>query len=246
MVVAITYAVADIHGRFDLLLRAVELVAEDVVARGRPSFKIVFLGDYVDRGPESCHVLTFLRTMQGDVKTPVVCLKGNHEDIMIQTVTSRVPDTAWWSGNGGEATMRSYGLPMPRDFKHDFCRTGEQREGLARLTDDARWVDALPLWHEDEHRVYVHAGVPDETRALGSQDPHQLIWMRYPGGDRGGADYGWRGKHVVHGHHAHNGPMRLACRTDLDGRAWALGKLYIGVFDDEKAGGPVDVLVAEG
>ena len=49
----------------------------------------------------------------------------------------------------------------------------------------------------------------------------------------------------MHGHHAHSAPMRLAHRTDLDGRAWAFGKLYVGVFDDEKPGGPVDVLVAE-
>jgi hypothetical protein len=64
------------------------------------------------------------------------------------------------------------------------------------------------------------------------------MWMRYPGGDRGGADYGWRGKHVVHGHDSHSAPLRLAHRTDLDGRAWALGKLYVGVFDDERAGVP--------
>jgi hypothetical protein len=43
--------------------------------------------------------------------------------------------------------------------------------------------------------------------------------MRYLGGDRGGADYGWRGKHVVHGHDSHSAPLRLVCRTDLDGRA---------------------------
>jgi serine/threonine protein phosphatase 1 len=245
MVLAITYAVPDIHGRFDLTLAAVDLIAADVAARGRPPFKIVFLGDYVDRGPESAQVVELLRTMQRDATTKVIVLRGNHEDIMVQTVTSRVPDTAWWYGNGGDATMRSYGLPTPRDFKHDFCRTGEQREGLARLMDDARWLDALPLWYEDEHRVYVHAGIPDEQLPLERQDPHQLMWMRYPGGDRGGADYGWKNKHVVHGHHPHNAPMRLAHRTDLDGHAWVLGKLLVGVFDDEKEGGPVDVLVAE-
>jgi hypothetical protein len=141
--------------------------------------------------------------------------------------------------------MRSYGLPTPKDFSHGFCRTDEQREGLERLMDDARWVDALPLWHEDKHRIYVHAGIPDEQLALEMQDPQQLLWMRYPGGDRGGADYGWRGKHVVHGHHPHNAPMRLAHRTDLDGEAWRTRRLHVGVFDDEKEGGPVDVLVAE-
>jgi serine/threonine protein phosphatase 1 len=240
---AITYAISDIHGRSDLLVKAVELVAEDVVARGRPPFKIVFLGDYVDRGPDSAQVVRLLRTMQRDVKTPVVCLKGNHEDIMVQTVTSRVPDTAWWYGNGGDATMRSYGLLPVKRFNSDLLDPADER--VKRLTDDARWLDALPIWHEDEQRIYVHAGIPDEQRDLERQDPHQLIWMRYPGGDRGGADYGWRGRHVVHGHQPHSAPMRLAHRTDLDGRAWALDKLYVGVFEDEKAGGPVDVLVAE-
>jgi serine/threonine protein phosphatase 1 len=183
--------------------------------------------------------------MESEAATRVIILRGNHDHLMVQTVTSRVPDTAWWSGNGGDATMRSYGLPMPRDFKHDFCRMGEQRQGLERLMDDARWADALPLWHQDAHRVYVHAGIPDEQLDLERQAPHQLIWMRYPGGDRGGADYGWRGRHVVHGHQPHSAPMRLAHRTDLDGEAWRTGRLHVGVFDDEKEGGPVDVLVAE-
>jgi serine/threonine protein phosphatase 1 len=101
--------------------------------------------------------------------------------------------------------MKSYGLPTPRDFAHGCCRTDEQREGLERLMDDARWVDALPLWHEDAHRVYVHAGVPDEQLDLEWQDPQQLLWMRYPGRRQGrGADYGWRGRHVVHGHQPHS------------------------------------------
>lgn len=70
--------------------------------------------------------------------------------------------------------------------------------------------------------------------------------MRYPGGDRGGADYGWRGKHIVHGHDLHSAPIRLAHRTNLDGRAWSFGKPYVGVFEDQKAVGLVDISVAEG
>jgi serine/threonine protein phosphatase 1 len=59
---AITYAIPDIHGGLGLLVKAVEVVGEDVAARSRPPFKIVFLGDYVDRGPESAQVLKLLRT----------------------------------------------------------------------------------------------------------------------------------------------------------------------------------------
>jgi len=86
---AITYAIPDIHGRLDLLVRAMELIAEDVAARGRPPFKTVFLGDFIDRGPASAQVIALVRTMQREAGKRVVALRGNHEEIVVQTVTSR-------------------------------------------------------------------------------------------------------------------------------------------------------------
>src|SRR5580658_5337056 len=77
-----TYAVGDVHGRLDLLRLAIEAISEHV---GDGPFRVVFLGDYVDRGPESRGVIEQLIDLQRD--WPVVCLKGNHEELMLHAVT---------------------------------------------------------------------------------------------------------------------------------------------------------------
>ena len=101
------------------------------------------------------------------------------------------------------------------------------------MKDHAAWFESLPRVHSDAHRVYVHAGVlPME--ALEKQPESITQWFRYPSG----IDVGWRDKHVVHGHTP--GVLQLANRTCLDG-----GKtLCCGVFDDDVAGGPVEMLWA--
>ena len=99
---------------------------------------------------------------------------------------------------------------------------------------------ALPLMHR--HRVYVHAGV-DPDLPLAAQDPDQLLWKIYKGPDQRG--HGTR--HVVHGHHQfRDGPVTIEGRTNLDTQAWYTGRLVIGVFDDEVAGGPVSLLEVHG
>src|SRR5262249_61456530 len=99
-----------------------------------------------------------------------------------------------------------------------------------------------PLMHVDRHRVYVHAGV-DPDLPLAAQDPEQLLWKIYKAPDQRG--HGTR--HVVHGHHQNkDGPVTTEGRTNLDTQAWYTGRLVIGVFDDEVAGGPVSLLEVHG
>ena len=213
----LTFAVADLHGRYDLLDAA--LVAIEARAAAGT---IVFLGDYVDRGPDGAGVLD--RLMAGP--TPGwrwICLKGNHEAIM--ALALRNPDRLdWWIENGGETTVASY-----RD----------RREMIARHLP---WIETLPAIHIDPHRVFVHAGV-DPAIPLDRQPDKTLLWKRYQAGAGGG--HGER--HVVHGHSpAVDGPLRFAGRTDLDTLAWKTGRLVIGVFDDATPGGPVELIEIRG
>jgi serine/threonine protein phosphatase 1 len=97
-----TYAIADLHGRFDLLEMALARITE----RAEPPATVVTLGDYVDRGPDSRKIIE--RLMAGLEGWRLICLKGNHEDIMWQTCR-RLPDVDWWLTNGGGATLISYG-----------------------------------------------------------------------------------------------------------------------------------------
>jgi serine/threonine protein phosphatase 1 len=211
----LTYVIADLHGRFDLLQAALDTIAEH--ARGRP-FKIVTLGDYVDRGPQSRQVIGRLMAAQA-AGMNLICLKGNHEYMMHRALTrswfasaSRARCLSWWKHNGGDSTLASYGSEVP--------------------SNHLRWMKNLPTIHVDEHRIFVHAGV-DPTRTLDEQTDEFLLWHRYAEG----ADIGHGKRHVVHGHTPNpQGPEQLSRRTNLDTLAWNTGRLVIAVFDDHTPG----------
>jgi serine/threonine protein phosphatase 1 len=220
---SLTYAIADLHGRFDLLQDAFAKIGDYASAPGT----VVTMGDYVDRGPRSNEVIERLMLGVSD-GWKLVCLKGNHEDIMLQAL--RDPSKmGWWQQNGGGQTLASYGGMT--DIGH------------------VQWIDDLPLYHEDARRVFVHAWA-HPTMPLSEQRTLQcyhgepaLFWTLYRDDDHGGH----LGKHVVHGHHQHaHGPIRMKDRTNLDTFAWATGRLVIGVFDDDKAGGPIDFIEIKG
>lgn len=206
-----TFAIADLHGRFDLMEKALARIEESYHTGG----KVVFLGDYVDRGPASKQVLD--RLIAGPPKGwKWVTLKGNHEDMMVGCCNG--PDLSWWLGNGGAQTLESYGGAIPDEH--------------------LEWAKNLPMIHADKHRVFVHAGV-EPSRPLDAQSEAVLLWMRYPQN----ADIPYPGLHIVHGHTPNkHGPELFPGRTNLDTGAVFYGRLVVAVFDDDKAGGPVSFI----
>lgn len=212
-----TYAIADLHGRADLLKMAVkEIRSRDATGT------IVTLGDYIDRGPESRQAIEYLMSKQDK---NFVCLKGNHEDIMSRAYRQPMRNLNWWISNGGGQTIHSY---------------GKRLDEIPEL--HVRWIESLPTYYEDKHRVFVHAGVKDGV-PLDKQTEEMLLWYLYPDDHEGG----WNGKHVVHGHHQFpNGPIVKTGRTDLDTLAWLNGRLVVGVFDDKVPGGAVDFIEIKG
>ena len=228
-----TYAIADLHGRHDLLMAALHAIRDRDFDAGKPGGVIVFMGDYVDRGPESRQIIETLMAgpepVFGDNSgVRFVCLQGNHEDIMLQALADpRL--LSWWVGNGGGQTLLSYGA----------CEGDTIVSAYATVPPEhIDWLKVLPLTHVDEHRLFVHAGV-DPTIPLNAQTAKTMQWMLYPDGFADG--HGTR--HVVHGHHQfEDGPLLFSGRTDLDTFAWATGRLVVGVFDDDAPGGPVDLI----
>ena len=228
-----TYAIGDVHGRLDLLRLAIDAIAEHTA--GAP-FRVVFLGDYVDRGPDSRGVVELLIDLRK--RWPVTCLKGNHEALMVQAITE--PGGEWmglWLENGGEETLRSYG-----------ARPGDDLEA-AIPPEHLRWMSGLPRTTGDGHRIYVHAGLMPGT-PVDRQKDETLLWIRERFLTARAGEFE---AHVVHGHTPlWDGkpnpaePELLAHRTNLDTAAFASGVLTIGVFDAETPGGPIEVLKVRG
>ncbi len=215
-----TYVIPDIHGRDDLLGRAFgEISAYASGAAG----VIVTIGDYVDKGPQTKQVIERLVPGIGD-DWRFVALKGNHDAMMLDGLRDSAK-LAFWLERGGESALESYSGDV-----------------AAVPQTHIAWLDQLQLMHVDAHRVYVHAGV-DPGIPLDGQSEKTLLWKRYPKEDASG--FGKR--HVVHGHdNDPDGPLLYQGRTNLDTAAWKTGRLTIGVFDDDRPGGPIDFIVVAG
>lgn len=217
---SLTYVIPDIHGRYDLLSTALT----EITARSRgEAGVIVTIGDYVDKGPQSKEVIDRL-TSGVAAGWNLVALKGNHDALMLAALRDPARMAAWME-KGGDAALRSYG-----------------GDPAAVPQAHVAWLDRLRLTHVDAHRLYVHAGVDPEI-SLDRQSEATLLCKRYPKGFSGG----FGELHVVHGHdNDPDGPLLFQGRTNLDTLAWRTGRLTIGVFDDDRAGGPVDFIVVKG
>ncbi|MBY5863899.1 metallophosphoesterase family protein [Rhizobium leguminosarum] len=206
-----TFAIGDIHGCIDPLKRMIDRI-EAYASEGA----VVFVGDYIDRGPDSKGVLD--RIIAGPSEPwRWICLKGNHEDMMVAAYADG-QSRAVWLGNGGLETEISYGGRV--------------------LPQHLQWATDRPLMHVDRHRIFVHAGV-DPAFPVDRQSQDDLLWMRFVAGEPG--EY-W-GKHLVHGHTpSMSNPMTTGNRTNIDSGCVFGGKLSCAVFDDDVAGGPIDFI----
>lgn len=217
-----TYAIGDIHGRYDLLQDLTTKINQHTANVGAEKVTLVFLGDYVDRGPMSAHTIEYLRGLTDTDKLRHIILKGNHEDMMVNVYD-------YWIPNGGDATIESY-----QNYYGEWWE-----EWLAK---DAEWMSTLPMVYTDFKRVYVHAAL-DHTKKVDEQNTDVLMWAVYRKDDT----QDFHGMHVVHGHVTHKKPLLLTNRTCVDTGAWMKGgALTAAVFKDNQPGGPVAILQAGG
>jgi serine/threonine protein phosphatase 1 len=206
----LTYAIGDVHGALHKLQSLVGRCEGH--AAGRP-MRFVFLGDYIDRGPESCGVIRFLIDLQAKMPERVTALMGNHEATILAIIDGITP-AGQWLAQGGLAMLRSYGVGSAAELPRDHME----------------WMRALPLSHDDGRRLFVHAGI-DPEKPLDAQDEYDLLWIREPFlSDR--RDYG---RLIVHGHTPLSGdsPELHSNRMNLDTGAVFGGPLTAAVFSGD-------------
>jgi serine/threonine protein phosphatase 1 len=171
-------AIGDIHGCLEPLRRLVE--------RLPPDEELVFLGDYIDRGPHSAGVVQYLLALAK--RRPCRFLMGNHEQLMMAAVVE--PESIpHWLMNGGAPTLVSYGT-APRAWS----LAGDRR---AFLGQHHGFYKTLAFYWEDEDTIYVHAGIDVRVADMRLQEPEILLWIREQSYLQAKA---WSGKQVVFGH----------------------------------------------
>jgi serine/threonine protein phosphatase 1 len=212
---SITFAIGDIHGCYDKLRSLLE-ACERIGAR-RPT-RFICLGDYVDRGPDTEMVVALLIRKQAIYESNFVCIRGNHEQMLLEAAAKGRFDRdlmKWW-GNGGEQALDSYGVNDPSDLP----------------VEHLDWMRGLPLQTRDHHRLFVHAGIRPGVPLL-SQSAEDLLWMREPFLSSE-EDHGVV---VVHGHTPTRSrkPDLRPNRLNIDTGACFGGPLTAAVFSDEKS-----------
>ena len=208
----LTSAVGDIHGCADQLDRLSGKIEEHRAGRSR---RLVFLGDYIARGPASAGVIERLRLLQANDPDGVVCLTGNHEDMLTHARLDR--ESFWnWIRNGGDAVLESYGVAHVDELRRE----------------DLDWIASLPTLHEDARRYFVHAGLWP-GRPIEPENRKARLWIREDFLD---AEHDF-GTHVVHGHTplVRGEPDVRRHRTNLDTGCVFGGWLTAGVFTDDQA-----------
>ncbi|MFC5450946.1 metallophosphoesterase family protein [Paenibacillus aestuarii] len=167
-----TLVISDIHGELDKL----ERLLLDIDYQPEQD-QLILLGDYVDRGPDPKRVVEKVMQLR---ELGALVLKGNHEDMMIKSLTTNDERTwkRWVQINGGDATLRSYGF-TEADWAIDEEAPTFQKPCLhsATLEQHLAFLTSLDHYIETEQFIFVHAGVHPAT-PIAETEPYTLMWIR--------------------------------------------------------------------
>ena len=207
---SVVYAIGDVHGCTEQLDALHEAIVDDASKRAATRRVLVWLGDYVDRGPDSRGVID--RLLSPPAGFDAFALKGNHEQFLLDFLIDPSIGPHWMM-NGGAETLASYNIPIM-----DGCYFRADRwDALSRALRDAlppahrRLLDRLRPSHREGDYLFVHAGIRPGT-PLDEQALDDLLWIRgeflFSEADHGAI--------VVHGHTISDEPQIRPNRIGID------------------------------
>ncbi len=218
------YAIGDIHGRLDLLDDLLERIEADDAARVPVETTLIFLGDLIDRGPESAQVVQ--RLLDLSIESPAVrFLLGNHEEVFLKALDGEKGALPFFIKIGGKPTTLSYGITPDEYLDSDYPALLEllhARVPASHIDFISRFEDVIVVGDY----AFVHAGIRPDL-PLGDQNIGALRWIRdeFLGHDQP------LEKVIVHGHTISDEVEERICRIGLDTGAYATGRLTAMGFE---------------
>jgi serine/threonine protein phosphatase 1 len=188
------YAIGDLHGHLDALERLLDLIQPDLTKE-----RLVFMGDYIDRGPHPKGVVDYvLRLKNSAPPDQVICLKGNHETMFLNFLKGE--DRQLFMFNGGLSTLRDY-----------WGQEWDQLEELVLPPDHERFYRELRLYYDTPRYIFVHGGLRPGV-PLEDQEEEDLLWIR---GEfiTTLEDFG---RLVIFGHTPFRQPLKLPNKIGID------------------------------
>lgn len=216
--------IGDLHGRADLLaLMLASIARRDPQGKARQ----VFVGDLIDRGPDSAAVLARVHQLCTSDPARYICVMGNHERMLLDFLADPQRHGPRWFTVGGDQTLASFGLALRYGRRDAPAQSRALATALqAALSPDLlAWLTARPLYWQEGSVLVSHAGV-DAKKALNRQTETELIWGDIRSkGDRQDGIWGAQGHKVV------AQPTTRGTRIFTDTGAWQTGRLSAAWID---------------
>lgn len=218
------YLIGDVHGRLDLLVSLAEAIEQDDSARADAETTVLFLGDLVDRGPDSAGVIKFVRKLSRNRK--VRCLAGNHEEMFLESFADREV-LRHFLKHGGRETILSYGITRKQ---YDHLKMGELQQAMTDAVPqkDREFLESFEDMIVAGDYVFVHAGI-NPKHPLEKQKPSDLRWIR----ERFLRHPEPFSHVVVHGHTIFDEVVDTQHRIGIDTGAFRTGRLTALVLEGE-------------
>jgi serine/threonine protein phosphatase 1 len=212
------YAIGDIHGRHDLLVDLLGQIEDDDRSRGAAQTTIVFLGDLVDRGPDSRKVIETAMLL-AESEIDVRFITGNHEEVFVRAASGDAKAARFFARIGGRETILSYPIAPEEYGVLDHKQLAERLLTLIPR-DHVDFVAGFEDMVTIGDYLFVHAGI-QPGRALDEQRAEHLRWIR----DEFLDDERDHGKVVVHGHTICDEVEIFDNRIGIDTGAYCNGRL---------------------